>query len=346
MPACRWRICTPTGAAGAIAVFQLEGDIDHALGALGLAPMHPGQVRLRSLPGVADVLAARWDAPTLHLMPHAGAAIQRALADLLIARGIASALDDPPHYPEASDALEARMLHALARAASPLAIDLLLDQPRRWLQAFPAGAPRPSLMPADADGMLAPARYLNRLVNPPLIVALGPTNIGKSTLVNALAGRAVSIVADEPGTTRDHVGVTLDLAGLVVRYADTPGLRAGAGDIERQAAEIALSLARSADLVLLCGDAGSPPPSVTGISDSLRIALRSDLGRPLWPFDAALSVRESKGLPELVSMIRERLVPQGVLDSPRPWAFWTALEGSDGAGEADPGRLEQPEPPS
>src|SRR5690606_29621187 len=137
---------------------------------------------------------------------------------------------------------------------------------------------------ADDAALRARSRLLNRLVTPPTVVALGPPNIGKSTLLNALAKRGVAIVADQPGTTRDHVGVRLDLGGLVVTYIDTPGIdAAGAGDaIQREAQELALSAAASADLVLLCADATSgflAPP--TGSGEALRVGLRADLGTAL-----------------------------------------------------------------
>jgi len=306
----RWSICTPTGSPGAIAVFQIEGDVDGALAAIGAPAMRPGEVGLRSLLGIDSGVAARWDHGTLHLMPHAGAEVQRELARALTAAGIAPhAPDHRPGYPEAPDQIEHLMLRALARAASPLAIDLLLDQPRRWRHG--------------SDGCAA-SRILNRLIDPPLVVAIGPSNIGKSSLVNALAGRAVSIVADEPGTTRDHVGVTLDLAGLVVRYADTPGLRTGADRIERKAAAIAHELAAHADLVLLCGDRSAPPPEFAGSALTLRLALRADLGFAGWTSDAGVSSLTGAGLPALVSGIRERLVPDRALQDPRPWEFWTA----------------------
>ena len=324
----RWSICTPTGAAGAIAVFQIEGDIDAALDALSLPPMNPGEMKLRPLCGVDEGLAVRWDHSTLHLMPHAGAQVQRALGERLIALGLEHAPPGSfPRYPEASDRLEELMLIALARAPSPRAIDVLLDQPRRW-----------RTRPAHGDG-LAPRVALDRLVNPPLVVALGPTNIGKSTLVNALAGRAVSIVADEPGTTRDHVGVTLDLGGLVVRYADTPGLREDAGAAEREAADIALRLAESADLVLLCGDASIPPPALPLRSRSLRVALRTDLGTPAWPHDAGVCAPRGEGIPALVTLMRNTLVSDAALTDPRPWEFWIALglEGPDPGPDPGPG---------
>jgi tRNA modification GTPase len=164
------------------------------------------------------------------------------------------------------------------------------------------------------------------------VVAIGPPNIGKSSLLNALAGRPVAVVADEPGTTRDHVGVMIDLAGLVVRYIDAPGIGTGAGwsDAERriqdEAQVIALKLARSADLVVLCADGGSdflaPPPGVRAHVSELRIGLRSDLGRPRAAHDLAVSVRAGGGLADLVRLMRDRLVPPALLADQRAWAFW------------------------
>src|SRR6185295_9623266 len=116
--------------------------------------------------------------------------------------------------------------------------------------------------------------------DPPTVVAIGPPNIGKSTLLNALAGRSVAIVADEPGTTRDHVGVRLDLAGLVVNYIDTPGLdpRGAHEAIQREAQDLARDAARAADLVLLCSDPANAAPTGVPARDTLRLGLRADLG--------------------------------------------------------------------
>lgn len=310
-----WRLLTPRSASGAVAIIGLEGcaapDIDGAIARLGLDPVPVGGVALRPLSAHDRGLVARWSATCVHLMPHGGSAVVREVTSRFADAGIsaAGAPDAVKMYPEATDRVAALMLHALSAAESPLAIDLLLDQPRRWQSAGP-GFPT------------APAT-LNRLIGAPLVVAIGPSNIGKSTLINAIAGRCVSIVADEPGTTRDHVGAALNLGGLVVRYADTPGIRPTHDPIEREAQRLSGHLAERADLLLLMGDASQPPPKIkTAAGQALTIALRADLGLPEWPFDAALCAPTGRGLPELVTLVRERLIPRSALDDPRPWRFW------------------------
>lgn len=309
------------GPGGAIAVIQVTGDVDGALRALSIKPVGVGEARLRWLAGVDEGIVARVAEGVVLLMPHAGAAVAKGLADAFARAGIAHGeVDDPRRlYPEAASLLEARMLCALSMAASPLAVDLLLDQPRRWAE---------SGVSEDDPAVLERSRVLNRLIDPPLVVAVGPANIGKSTLLNALAGSAVALVADEPGTTRDHVGVTLDAGGLVVRYVDTPGVRGeqeNVGEIEREASAIAAAMVERADLVLLCADprvGGFPESAVAAGQGVLRICLRCDLGPAPEGTEVAVCAPRGEGLEELVEAIRERLVPCGVLEDPGPWRFW------------------------
>jgi hypothetical protein len=303
-------ILTPTGSTGAIAIIQLaaaHGDeLDSLLGSLGIGPLPIGAAALRDLLGADRGIAARWSATICHLMPHGGAGVVRTLLTRLRDAGVQAAA--APGRPEARTAIEGHVLSALAMATSPLAIDVLLDQPRRWATGM------------ESDPALD--LVLSRLMEPPLVVALGPANVGKSTLVNALAGRSVAIVADEAGTTRDHVGVMVDLAGLVVRYLDTPGLRETSDSIEREAQALSLRAAAQADLVLLVGDAGSPLPSPPLSVPILRVALRTDLGPAAWPADFRVCAPTGIGLPELVAGIREALVPSAALEDARPWRFW------------------------
>lgn len=82
------------------------------------------------------------------------------------------------------------------------------------------------------------------------VVVAGPPNVGKSSLLNALARRDVAIVSDEPGTTRDLIEVALDLEGQKVVLVDTAGLRESDSVVERMGIQRARAAAASADLVL------------------------------------------------------------------------------------------------
>ena len=329
-PEARWRLLTPAGVPGAVASLALEGDVDRALGLLGLPALRVGEVRVVDLAGQDRGVAARVARDRLRLMPHGGVAVVRAVTEALTRAGIAEAVlgSFAACAPRTLDEIEDRLAETLALAASPLAIDLLLDQPRRWRESVASAGP------GAFDAPPTPARaareaVLRRLVHPPLVVALGPPNIGKSTLVNALAGRGVAVVADEPGTTRDHVGVRLDLAGLVVRYADTPGVRATPDELEREAIAGALALVSEADLVLRLGDATQPPPEGDWVRamapGAIQVAasLRRDLGVPAWPADARICAPRGEGLGELVSLLRDALLPRELLTDPAPWRFWT-----------------------
>src|SRR6185295_326452 len=299
-----WRLVTPRQPA-AIAIIQLEApdaaSMGAALGTLGWTGLQRGRISLQNLCGIDTGLVIRWTDTMAQVMPHGGAAAVGGLINALNACGLVEAgnVDSRALYPEAADEIEARMLSALAHAASPLAIDLLLDQPRRW-RAVVGGAgegtnrhlPRLPQHDPDLD------RALNHLLNPPLVVLLGPANVGKSTLTNTLAGRGVSIVADEPGTTRDHVGVLLDLAGLVVRWVDTPGLREEADAIEVEARAAALALAERAEVVIRVGDVDYAPPTalVQRGNSGMTVALRADLGGAAFAFQVAVSARTGQGI--------------------------------------------------
>jgi tRNA modification GTPase len=94
------------------------------------------------------------------------------------------------------------------------------------------------------------------------VVLAGPPNVGKSSLMNALARREVAIVSEEAGTTRDVIEVRLDLEGLPVVLSDTAGLRDNPGKIEQEGIRRTLKRAREADLILWIIDVTAPPTSV------------------------------------------------------------------------------------
>jgi len=169
------------------------------------------------------------------------------------------------------------------------------------------------------------SRLLHRLIDPPLVVCAGPPNVGKSTLLNALAGRTVSIVADEPGVTRDHVGAVVELDGLAVRWVDAPGLREPESEVEAAAIELAREAIAAADLVVRAGDAVRPAAAdgAADASRTLTVGLRSDLGAMPGAelLVHAIGPGARSSVAALARAVRERLVPDAALSCPGPWLF-------------------------
>jgi len=91
------------------------------------------------------------------------------------------------------------------------------------------------------------------------VALIGPPNVGKSSLLNALAGKDLAIVDPEPGTTRDRIEQAIDLLGYRIVLTDTAGIRpvAEAGRIEALGIERSWQAAAQADLVLLMTSAES-----------------------------------------------------------------------------------------
>ena len=87
------------------------------------------------------------------------------------------------------------------------------------------------------------------------IAIIGETNVGKSSLMNALAKRDVAIVSDIPGTTRDVIEIRLNIAGYLVTIADTAGLRTSNDFLEKEGINRTLDRAKNADLKILVLDA-------------------------------------------------------------------------------------------
>ena len=160
-----------------------------------------GPLRRTRFADIDSGLAGRVSEGVAQLMPHGGLRVLQRLEGWLTENGVppvSGGEDRPGAYPEASDPHEAAVLHAIARAASPAAIDRLARQPALWRAVRARGA-EPVV---DPDRQ----RILQRLIDPPSVVVVGRPNAGKSTLLNRLTGRGSALVSAAPGTTRDWVG--------------------------------------------------------------------------------------------------------------------------------------------
>ena len=131
-------------------------------------------------------------------------------------------------------------------------------------------------------------------------VILGAPNAGKSTLLNALAGEDIAIVSDIPGTTRDAVGMRIDLGGVPVHITDTAGLRDTVDVIEAEGVKRAKAKAAKADFLLLVAAPGEDFPEAPAGIPSLLIHTKSDLA----PIDGfSVSAKTGQGM----AALREKL---------------------------------------
>jgi len=311
---------------GPIAIIQIDGDIGGAFSLLGIVPPSIGEQRLSDLCGIDRGIVVWWTEDCAQLMPHGGAAVVGALLGEFESRGIPIG-DAPDRWPEADDPVSAIALRTCARAASPAAIPRLLAQPSRW-SVWDGASPSPVEVERHSVA-------LGRLIEPPSVVAVGRPNIGKSALVNALSGRRVALEVDEPGVTRDHVGVALrfgsGLDAVEVRWIDTPGLDGlePREELEQAAQTSASSAIRQADCVALCADAGSgfiDTESLPKREDApiLRVGLRCDLGE-VPGADVLTSALTGAGLGPLAFRLRSMLFPQESLEWSGPWRFDPSL---------------------
>ena len=101
-----------------------------------------------------------------------------------------------------------------------------------------------------------------RLRDGPVVAIAGPVNVGKSSIINRLAGRSAAIVSPYAGTTRDIIEVHLDLGGYPVTVLDTAGLRDSTDPVEQEGVRRARERAAEADLVLWVVDATADEPTM------------------------------------------------------------------------------------
>ena len=109
------------------------------------------------------------------------------------------------------------------------------------------------------------------------VAILGAPNVGKSTLLNALAGRAAAITSEVAGTTRDVIEVRMDVEGLAVTFLDTAGLRETDDTVERVGIERAINRAQQADLRIFLLDEGDKAPEDLVREEDLVLGAKADL---------------------------------------------------------------------
>jgi tRNA modification GTPase len=153
---------------------------------------------------------------------------------------------------------------ALADAVTERTAAILLDQLNGALSAAIRGiitevaAAEWSAAAKTIDELLSRKELGQHLINPWRIVVFGAPNVGKSSLINALAGYERAIVSPTPGTTRDVVTVKTAIAGWPVQLSDTAGFRETQDELESAGIKLATTTLFQADLAIFVHDAARP----------------------------------------------------------------------------------------
>ena len=171
----------------------------------------------------------------------------------------------------------------------------------------------PALAPADLAGIAMLAADMEAALRQPpaerlrdgvRIVVAGPTNAGKSSLINILAGREAAISSPIAGTTRDLIEIPLSIADMPCLLIDSAGLREGGGQIEQIGMARARAAIDSADLILWLG----PPDDCPDRERSILVRAKADLGKAdVDTADVATSTITGEGLGALRDLLESRV---------------------------------------
>jgi tRNA modification GTPase len=243
-----------------------------------------GKLDLAAAEGVADLVAAETAAQRRQAL--------RQLGGALGAR---------------TEAWRARLVRTLAR------LEAAIDFPEEGLPSdIESDVSREtSALAAEISAALADARTGERLREGLSVAIVGPPNVGKSSLLNALARRDAAIVSATAGTTRDIIELHLDLDGWPMVLADTAGIRDTSDEVEAEGVRRARARAERADLKLVVVEAQDAGAQLTALGPlategALVVANKADLGELLAPAGAlAVSARTGAGMPALIARLQE-----------------------------------------
>ncbi len=164
----------------------------------------------------------------------------------------------------------------------------------------------------EIEAALVSARSGERVRDGFTVVILGPPNVGKSSLINCIAGRDVAIVSEQAGTTRDLIEIACDIDGMPVVFVDTAGIRDTGDDVEREGMRRALDRSRHADCVLLLSshDTAAVSGAELGIPDRvpvISVATKCDDGGSATGAAVPVSTLDGRGLDELLQAVSAEL---------------------------------------
>ncbi len=295
--------------AGVMAVLDALSDLDGVRladpGEFTRRAMENGKMDLAQVEGLADLIDAETEA-------------QRRQADMLLTGALGKTVE--------------KWRKSLIRAAALIEATIDFADEDVPVDVAPEVTSLLDNVRSDLERETAGVIIAERIRSGFEVAIIGAPNVGKSTLLNALAGRDAAITSEFAGTTRDVIEVRMDLAGLPVTLLDTAGLRETSDVVEGKGIALAISRAESADLrVFLAeeGDVLTVAPQAGDIRVLPKRDLRSDKA-------GSISGLTGGGIDELVSRISDELTKRstgaGIATRERHRAaMQLALEGLDAA---------------
>ncbi|KIC18219.1 tRNA uridine-5-carboxymethylaminomethyl(34) synthesis GTPase MnmE [Leisingera sp. ANG-DT] len=201
---------------------------------------------------------------------------------------------------------------SLIRAASLIEVTIDFADEEVPVDVTPEVSELLAHVQAGLEKETAGVRIAERIRSGFEVAIVGAPNVGKSTLLNALAGREAAITSEYAGTTRDIIEVRMDLAGLPVTLLDTAGLRDTDDHVEGIGIALARKRAEEADLrVFLAED--SEVLDVEMRAGDIRLRPKADLRAEQ---GNAISGRSGQGVDQLVdhvsSVLKSRSAQAGI----------------------------------
>lgn len=308
---------------GAIALIRVWGTeavqtVDRAFRpnrSVGFSTTPPGLPRVGRIGlGLGDEVVAVIEVgpnPEVSVQCHGGSAATALVFNAILAQGAVRARPEAWIKRSAQSRIESEARLSIGRASTTRVAEILLDQIDGTLErALAETVDHPEMSRLLMDRF----EVGKRLIPGWQVVLAGRPNVGKSRLLNALAGFDRAIVDPTPGTTRDVVSVRTAFDGWPVELADTAGLRRSDDPIESAGVDRARVRQAAADLVLVVLDRSEPlldtdREILASYPDALVVANKADRP-PAWePTSLSISAERGDGLEALTHEIAQRLVP-------------------------------------
>jgi len=165
------------------------------------------------------------------------------------------------------------------------------------------------------EKLLSTAPLGERLFEGAVVAIIGAPNVGKSSLLNTLAGRDRAIVSNIPGTTRDVLEIDFEVHGIPVRLADTAGLRTSDDAIEQEGVRRAEAAAEQADAIIFVADASRPDTWDTSRNANIFLMNKVDLVDAVFPpHFIPVSIKQKTGLEQLSDVLAKQLGDMSLAD--------------------------------